>query len=179
DDEGGPAPDADDDIFGIGGEDDSTDQSALDAKLEQATAIMDGTAIGGEAEGADDFGEMETVAGGNFPKPEDPNDMTLEKFIETDSFDAPETIPPAMPEAKKVDDPGDVTLDAFMSTSMFEGGKIELTNEDATVLPEHVPDDLKNKGEVNAGDTQIIDPSAAKDDDDEEDDGSEDPTELK
>ena len=84
-----------------------------------------------------------------------------------------------MPEAKKVDDPGDVTLDAFMSTSMFEGGKIELTNEDATVLPEHVPDDLKNKGEVNAGDTQIIDPSAAKDDDDEEDDGSEDPTELK
>ncbi|HJP35253.1 MAG TPA: FHA domain-containing protein, partial [Gammaproteobacteria bacterium] len=46
DDEGGPAPDADDDIFGIGGEDDSTDQSALDAKLEQATAIMDGTAIG-------------------------------------------------------------------------------------------------------------------------------------
>lgn len=180
DDEQGPAPDGgDDDIFDMTSDDGG--QSALDAKLEQATAILDGAAVHGRPDEADDFSDMETVAKGNLPQPDDPNDLTLEEFIETDSFDAPVTIPPAMPKDAQNDDAGDVTLEAFMSTSMFEGGKVELTNEDATVLPDAVPDDPKSAGDVNVGDTVIIDPSKGekKDGDDEEDGGSEDPTVVK
>ena len=91
-----------------------------------------------------------------------------------DDFGEVETIPPAMPKTEEGDEPDDVTLEAFMSTSMFAGTKTELTNENETVLPEHMPDDPKDKGDVNAGDTVIIDKSAAK-----EDNGSEDPTVLK
>jgi hypothetical protein len=161
--EEGPTPDTGD------------EQSSLDAKLEQATAILDGTVTPGDADEAGDFGEMETTANSGPAGTEDPNDFTLEQFIETDSFDAPETIPPAMPKTDARDDSGDVTLDAFMSTSMFEG--VELTNEDETVLPEFVPDEGHDLDGVDAGDTVVIDRS--KDKKDEDDDGSEDPTVVK
>ena len=99
----------------------------------------------------------------------------MDAFVKTDSFDAPATIPPAMPPATG----DDVTLDAFISTSMFEAGKVKLTNEDATMLPEQVPDDPKNKSDNNAGDTVIIDGRTPKDDDDATGENSEDPTAVK
>jgi len=175
DDEEGPSPD---DLFDMGGGDADDSQSELDAKLEQATAILDG----GAADGLD---EMETVARSDLPTPtpkdDDPYDHTLEQFIETDSFDAPETIPPAHPKPDDKEASGDVTLDAFMSTSMFEN--VELTNEDATVLPDAVPDRPVDEDNPIVGDTVILPSSPLaqgnKDDEEDDDDESEDPTLLK
>jgi hypothetical protein len=120
----------------------------------------------------------------------------LEQFIETDSFDAPKTVPPA--QRKK--EPDSVTLDAFMSTSMFEADKVKYTNEDVTVMPDAAagaPSDddifdvtgVHNRDAVDGGETVVIDPSATDDEDEtslpdqkpgkEDDEGSEDPTELK
>ena len=169
----GPTPD--DDLY-----DDPTpsddDQSSLDAKLEQATAIIDGNASAGTDPAADDFGEMETMVRSNLREPDDPNDLTLDEFIQTDSFDAPETIPPAIPKTAASEDDADVSLDAFMSTSMFE-----ITNEDETVLPEHVLDDPKDAGDPHPGDTVVLpsSPLNKKAADDDEDGESEDPTVLR
>ena len=129
----------------------------------------------------DDDGDEATVALDPGESPGDPNDVTLEDFIETDSFDAPATIPPAMPKQDSSEE-GDVTLEAFMDTSMFEGGKVELTNEDKTMLPDQVPDDPRE--DANMGDTVILDTSAlpdekGDDDDDDDDVGSEDPTVMR
>ncbi|MFT4564158.1 MAG: pSer/pThr/pTyr-binding forkhead associated (FHA) protein [Gammaproteobacteria bacterium] len=146
--------------------DSDPEQVSLDEKLEKASAILDSQSD------EDDFGEMETVAQGGTPKLDDPNDLTLEEFLETDSFDAPATIPPAMPGSASADEGGDVTLEAFMSTSLFEGG---LTNEDATVLPFEVPDE-PNAG-MDPGETVKL-PSAPKFDG-QDGGGSEDPTILK
>ena len=84
-----------------------------------------------------------------------------------------------MPQPKASDEEGDVTLEAFMSTSMFEAGNVDLTNEDATVLPEHVAKHPQKGTDEDAGDTVFIDRSADADDKDEKGDGSEDPTEVK
>ena len=120
-------------------------------------------------------------------KADDPNDVTLDQFIETDSFDAPETVPPVHPKTVAGDDPGDVTLDAFMSTSMFESGKVELTNEDETVVPDAVPDNPGDESNPIGGDTVVLPGSplaqnkagdSAADEDDDDDD-SEDPTVLR
>lgn len=187
DDEAGPTPDpSGDDMFDMdpGGD----DQAALDAKLERASALLDG-----DSDDDGDFGELETMARGDLPtdgkKTDDPNDVTLDKFIETDSFDAPETVPPVHPKTVAGDDAGDVTLDAFMSTSMFESGKVELTNEDETVVPDAVPDNPGDDDNPIAGDTVVLPNSPLAnskdeddkddDDDDDDDDNSEDPTILR
>ena len=150
-------PTPDDDLFDPTPDED--DQDFLDAKLDQATAILGNASSDAGSKGADD-----------------PNDLALDAFIQTDSFDAPATIPPTNPKAAASDDAGDVTLDAFMSTSMFE-----ITNEDETVLPEHVPDDPVAPGDIPAGDTVVLpsSPLNKKVDDDDDDDESEDPTVLK
>lgn len=181
DDEAGPTPDADGDgMFDMdtGGD----DQAALDAKLERASALLDG-----DSDDDGDFGELETMArsdlSGAGKSAEESNDVTLDKFIETDSFDAPETVPPVHPKTVAGDDAGDVTLDAFMSTSMFESGKVELTNEDETVVPDAVPDNPGDDDNPIAGDTVVLpsSPLAHKnaEDDDDDDDDSEDPTILR
>lgn len=160
----GPTPD--DDMFGP--TPDVDDQLSLDAKLEQATAILDRTADG-------DFGDLDTLARTNLREPDDPMDLTLDEFIETDSFDAPETIPPAHPNAAANKEGDDVSIDAFMSTSMFE-----TTNEDETVLPEQVPDDPKEGSDIPAGDTVVLPSSPLRNKgDDDDDDDSEDPTVLR
>lgn len=188
DDEAGPSPDpSGDDMFDMADGDSATDdQAALDAKLERASALLDG-----DSDDDDGFGETETVALSDLPGADDPNDLTLDKFIETDSFDAPETVPPVHPKTvagdDASDDAGDVTLDAFMSTSMFESGKVELTNEDETVVPDAVPDKPGDEDNPIAGDTVVLpnSPLANKEagdkaaEDDDEDDDSEDPTILR
>ncbi|MFP6782510.1 MAG: FHA domain-containing protein [Gammaproteobacteria bacterium] len=146
---------------------DEDPQSDLDAKLERANALLDY----GDS-GAGESSEMETVARENVPKLDDPNDLTLEEFMETDSFDAPATVPPAVPKASSAEEEGDVTLEAFMSTSVFEGGEVSLTNEDPTVSPFEVPDEPI--AGMNPGDTVKL-PRAPKFDK-EDDDDSEDPT---
>jgi hypothetical protein len=163
----GPTPDDDmepalDDV-GDGMFDDDS-QSDLDDKLERASALLD----------ADD--SLETAAGQNVPKLDGPNDRTLEEFMETDSFDAPATVPPAVPKTVSTEDEGDnVTLEAFMSTSVFDDGKVSLTNEDPTILPFEVPDE-PNAG-MDPGDTVKL-PGAPKFDK-KDDDDSEDPTVLR
>lgn len=179
DDEAGPTPDpGGDGMFDMDASGD--DQAALDAKLERASALLDGDSDDG------DFGELETMARSDLPgagkSTEDSNDVTLDKFIETDSFDAPETVPPVHPKTVAGDDTGDVTLDAFMSTSMFESGKVELTNEDETVVPDAVPDNPGDDDNPIAGDTVVLpsSPLANKNaEDDDDDDDSEDPTILR
>jgi len=168
---GDATSDSNDDMFDLTGEQ-SSGQAALDAQLERATAILDGPAIQTKP---DDTAEMETIERDDLPTSDNAEDPTMDAFVKTDSFDAPATIPPAMPPATG----DDVTLDAFISTSMFEAGKVKLTNEDATMLPEQVPDDPKNKSDNNAGDTVIIDGRTPKDDDDAKGAHSEDPTVVK
>jgi hypothetical protein len=149
------------------------DQVSLDEKLEKAGAILDAQSDGSDVD------DLDTVVQSGTQKLDDPNDLTLEQFLETDSFDAPPTIPPAMPRPASADE-GDVTLEAFMSTSMFEGRTVKLTNEDATVLPFQVPDE-PNAG-MDPGETVKL-PRRPKFDDEEEDDDdddeSEDPTILR
>ena len=141
----GPMPD--DDMFDIAGGADTNDDSALDAKLDQASAILDSTA----------------TTGGALREPDDPNDLTMEQFIETDSFDAPATIPPVDPRAvAEEEELDDITLDAFMSTSLF-AAKVEVTNEDMTVLPEQVPDNPNNEDDMFSSDTVVLPGSPAKD----------------
>ena len=180
DDEAGPTPDpGGDGMFDM--DTGADDQAALDAKLERASALLDGDDDDG------DFGELETMARSDLPIPDtnadDPNDVTLDKFIETDSFDAPETVPPVHPKTVAGEESGDVTLEAFMSTSMFESGKVELTNEDETVVPDAVPDRPGDDDNPIAGDTVVLpsSPLAKKKDDhdDDDDDDSEDPTILR
>jgi len=178
DDETAMPPSLGDDLF----DDERTDdQAALDAKLEQATAILEGRTAGTDDGGK--FG-VDTVALNNPPGAGDATDDTDDKFIETDSFDAPATIPPAIPGSDDDKASGDVTLEAFMSTSMFESGKVQLTNEDETVLPAHVPDKPRDSDDDSpiAGDTVVLpgSPRARREkaaDDDADD--SEDPTVLK
>ena len=177
-DEAGPSLDPVDDLFDMGG-DESSAQDDLDAKLERATSILDAA--------DDDFGESETVAR-NMSEPADPHDMTMDKFIQTDSFDAPATVPPVSPsEVVPDEDQDDVSLDSFMNTSMFEHG-VGLTNEDETVLPDQVPDKPADDDNPINRDTVVLpgSPVAARneeagtrDTDDDEDDDSEDPTILR
>ncbi len=146
---------------------DEDPQSDLDAKLERANALLDDGDLG-----AEESSEMETVARENVPKLDYPNDLTLEEFMETDSFDAPATVPPAVPTASSAEEEGDVTLEAFMNISEFEGGEVSLTNEDPTVLPFEVPDEPI--AGMDPGDTVKL-PRAPKFDKEDGDD-YEDPT---
>ncbi len=164
----GPTPDDNDDMFDIAGGADTNDDSALDAKLDQASAILDSTAT-----------DLEATTGGGLREPDDPNDMTMEQFIETDSFEAPATIPPVDPRVIAGEEElDDVTLDAFMSTALF-AAKVEVTNEDMTVLPEQVPDNPNNEDDMFSSDTVVMPGSPAKDKKPDDDDESEDPTVVK
>lgn len=163
DDEAGPSLDGDG-MFDV-----NPEQVSLDEKLEKASAILDSQAD------ENDVGELDTVVQEGTPKLDDPNDLTLEEFLETDSFDAPPTIPPGMPKPSSADE-DDVTLEAFISTSLFEGGTVKLTNEDGTILPFQVPDE-PNAG-MDPGETVQL-PRRQKFDGDEGDGDSEDPTILR
>ena len=164
DDGAGPDPD-DDDMFGIddappaltGGLPASGDQFGQD------TAILDAqdTGFPGDDEPGPDltaFSESETMtldeAVSGTP-PGDPNDTTLEEFLDTELFDTPRTERPVVPPD------GDVTLEDFMSTAMLRADDIQSTSDDATALP----------GEVTgapAGDDDLFDVTGA--DQDEPDD---------
>ena len=124
--------------------------------------------------GAEESSEMETVARENVPKLDDPNDLTLEEFMETDSFDAPATVPPAVPKVSLAEEEDDVTLEEFMSISVFEEGEVSLTNEDPTVLLFESPDEPI--AGMDPGDTVKLPRAPKFDKEDDDDDDSEDPT---
>lgn len=151
---------------------DEAERSEIDSKFERAAAILDTTAQTDAFADTQGFDEFDTVARTDLPAPEDPNDLTLDKFLETDSFDAPETAPPVHPNVVVGEDAGDVTLDSFISTSKLVGASPALTNQDETVLPDQVPDDPH--GGVNVGDTMVLgDESSTLDEDDEIDEDEE------
>ena len=161
------------------------DQQALDERLERARELAEAAddapeQAGGGAESPAtekmDVSHMDTMLNMEAPTPEDPNDVTLDDFIETDTFKSPLTQAPA------AEEPESVSLDKFVETSALDAASAQETmvmdNTEASdgdegefgeteVFPQN---DGENAGEIDD------DASAFFGDDDT---GSEDPTEAK
>lgn len=141
---------ADSEIFSVDGSAASSeDQAALDAKLERARELAENDSPPTESV---DFNDMDTMLNMEAPPQEDPNDLTLDDFIETNTFKASNTA-----------SPDSVSLDRFVETGKF----------DSDAAAETMILDESDNGD---------DASSIDDEDDADDffnDGSEDPTELK
>ncbi|MEM7469268.1 MAG: VWA domain-containing protein [Pseudomonadota bacterium] len=133
------------------------DQAALDERLERARELAE----------ADDAAPTQQVDASHFdtmlnmqaPPAEDPNDVTLDDFIETNSFKSPPTQAPD----ETSDDVEDVSLDKFIETSAMEADDVEET----AIMDAPPGNDDGGVQDDDAADFFNID------------DGSEDPTELK
>ena len=156
-----PAPMSPADVSG------NDDSGMSDAEFDaEASAFFDDVKSD-DGEGADKLSEADDPA---LPiTRDDPNDVTLDEFIETETLKAPKT---EMPGSNSTD----VTLDAFISTSMFDGeAKLKPGDENAAPDPAE-----PNDNDANIGDTMVIDRGTTDTPgDDEDQDGSEDPTEKR
>jgi Mg-chelatase subunit ChlD len=171
--------DDDEDIFSVdGGSIDAGEQAALDEKLDRARALAEAE---GESESpateAVDFNQMDTMLNMEAPPPEDPNDLTLDDFIETNAFQA-------SPEASKATGAldgatGTVSLDRFV-----DSGKFDLAQADETMVLDEMPSADFDETAVlptstNDGKADEARNEETDDGSDFFDDGSEDPTEMR
>ena len=160
---------ADDGLFSVDGSDaHDLDQEALDERLERARALAESDEVSAPTQQID-VNHMDTMLNMEAPAPEDPNDVTLDDFIETDTFKAPLTQTPVTG-----DEAEDVSLEKFIDTTAMNAEDVA----DTMVLnepPEQQAGDESQNGDQDASEFDA-DASAFFD---EDDDNSEDPTEIK
>ena len=159
-------------LFSVdGGDAHDLDQDALDERLERARALAEAA---DEAPASTDHGgvdHLDTMLNMEAPPQEDPNDVTLDDFIETDTFKAPLT---QMPEESNAE-PEDVSLEKFVETSAMDANEVS-----ETVIMDEPPTPVEESKVSPDGDG----PDAAEIDDDasaffDDEDNSEDPTDFK
>ncbi|MGR8948706.1 MAG: VWA domain-containing protein [Gammaproteobacteria bacterium] len=155
------------------------DQAALDERLERARALAEAEDGPGDGEAGSpateqiDVSHLDTMLNMEAPPPEDPNDVTLDDFIETDTFRAPLTQSPA----GSSNGQESISLDKFVDTSAIDAVDVQ-----ETMVMDEAPD--TDPGDPNIspkGDDQDVanrdDDASAFFDDDEDDSDSEAPTE--
>ena len=166
-----------DDVDGLfsvdGGDAHDLDQAALDERLERARALAEAEEDVPAVTEQVEANHLDTMLNMEAPPQEDPNDVTLDDFIETDTFKAPLTQRPEEADSA----PEDVSLDKFVETAAMDSGQVS-----ETIIMEESPTGgfLETKvisGDTDEGNSEELDDDASAFFDDE--DGSEDPTELK